>query len=99
MKKWPPPKMASTTYVVPVAAVAGIWYILLFMHNGPNANYGEMLQTWFVEVPERGIFWWLAILPALCLALSIAYLSPISTRKVGAIALALIGTSVAVAAW
>ena len=99
MKKWTPENIASVTYVLPVAAIAGIWYILLFMHNGPNPNYGEMLQAWLVEVPERGIFWWLVILPALCLALSAAYLSPISRRRAGAIALALIGISVAVAAW
>jgi hypothetical protein len=99
MKKWAPETIASVTYVLPVAAIAGIWYILLFMHNGPNRNYGEMLHAWLVEVPERGIFWWLVLLPALCLALSIAYLSPIPRRKAGAIALALVGIAVAVAAW
>jgi hypothetical protein len=99
MKKWAPEKIASLTYVLPIAAVGGIWYILLFMYNGPNPNYGEMLHAWLIELPERGLFWWLVILPALCLALSIAYLSPVPRRKSGAIALAVIGASVAVAAW
>jgi len=97
--KWTPERVAGVAYVLPVLAAGGMWYILLFMHNPPNPNYGEMLRTWFLQVPERHVFWWLAILPASCVLLAAAYLSPFAQRKWASVSLCVFGLAVAVTAW
>jgi hypothetical protein len=97
--KWTPERIAGAAYVLPALATGGIWYVLLFMHNPPEPNYGEMLRTWFIEIPERRFFWWLVLLPALCLTLAAAYFSPIARKKVGAAVLCTLGIVTAAAAW
>jgi len=97
--KWTPERKAGIGYVLPVLAVAAVWYILLFTSNPPNPNYREMLETWFFQVPERRFFWWLALLPAVCLALALAYLSPLAEQKWAAVVLCAAGIAAAVATW
>jgi hypothetical protein len=97
--KWTPERIASVGYTLPIFVVGGIWYILLFRHNAPNPDYGEMLHTWFVEAPERQFFWWLALMPSLCLVLSAAYLSPIASRRAMALMLSVVGVAASIFAW
>ena len=92
-------KAAATAYVLPALAVGGIWYIVLFVGNVPNPNYGEMLRLWFFEDPKSWFFWALATVQVICLALAVMYFSKVATQKSGAIALAVIGITTAVGSW
>ena len=97
--KLAPEKWAGITYLLPAAAVAGIWGILLFVGNTPKSGPVDMLRYALLEEPERWIFWWLAALPIACLLLSVSYFSTIARARVGAIALCAIGIGLAVATW
>jgi hypothetical protein len=92
-------KWAGITYLVPVVSLGYVWGILLFAGNDPESGPGDMLRHALVDAPERAIFWWLAALPMICLALSLAYLSAIGRSRMGALALCVAGAILAVAAW
>jgi hypothetical protein len=97
--KWTSERIVSITYVLPVLAAIGTWYVLIFTNNLPNSDYGKLLRTWFFDVPERHVFWAMAALSVLCLVLAVAYLLPFARKRVGASVLCLIGILVALVAW
>jgi len=76
--KWRAEKIAGTLYLLPLVALLPFWYIMLFVGNPPNPNYGEMLHAWFIEDPNRVIFWYHAALPVICGAFAAAYLTAIA---------------------
>jgi hypothetical protein len=94
-----PERMAGITYLVPVVAMGAIWYALLFVGNPPGHGPEGFLRFAFADSPERMFFWWLALLPALCLLLAFGYFSAAATKIVGAITMLGIGIAVALAAW
>jgi hypothetical protein len=97
--KLAPEKLTAIAYLLPIAAIGGIWYILLFVGNDPNPDYDAMLHMWLFELPGRLFIWWLIFLPAICLAMAISYLTAIPKRKVGALVLCGLGLVASVAAW
>jgi len=99
--KMTPEKWAGIAYLAPVAAVGGIWAVLLLVANPPNAgpiDFG-FLHYALLEDPERWRFWWLALLPIASLVLSVMYFSTIARAKAGAISLCTVGVVLAVATW
>jgi hypothetical protein len=92
-------RAAAIGYLVPVASIGGVWYLLLFAGHEPTTDYGVMLHGWFFEAPERWIFWMLVILPGTCLTLAILYLSPLAAKSTAAIVLAAVGLATAIGAW
>ena len=97
--KWEPGKVAGAMYVLPVLAVAPMWYILLFVGNPPSPNYEEMLHFFFVEDSSRKLFWYHAALPVICGAMAAAYLLTIAPFTIAAKALFVVGVVVALSAW
>lgn len=97
--KWAPGKIAGAMYVLPALAVVPLWYILLFVGNLPNPNYGEMLHVWFIEDPYREFFWYHAALPVICGAMAAANLFAIAPLTIAAQVLFGIGVVVALSAW
>ena len=95
----PGEKWAAVTYLVPAATVGGIWWILLTVGNTPKSGPSDMLRYLLFEAPEAPLFWWLVVLPTICLLLSGAYFSSVAQGKTGAIALCSVGFVLAVAAW
>jgi len=68
---------------------AGIWYIYLFVAPLPGMtafeSAGESLKYSFS--PENGLrdrFIWLALLPAACIGMAVAYLVNLSATRAGA---------------
>jgi hypothetical protein len=96
---WTPEKSAGVAYVLPTLAAGGIWYTLLFTGGTSGAGPLELLRHVLLEAPERAMFWSLALIPAMCLLLTVAYFLAMATKKVGSIALCGAGVGVAVAAW
>ena len=94
-----PETSAAIAYLLPAAAVAGIWIILLFVGNAPQSGPSDMLRYALREAPERYIFWWMALLPILYLALSAAYFSSVARIRNVAIALCLVGVILSAATW
>jgi len=94
--RWTPRRLAGIAYLVPVANVAAVWYLLLFV-AGRAADAGPTLRAWLVDDPQRAAFRWLAALPMVCGALSVAYLRAPGPKA--AIALAALGIAVAAATW
>src|SRR5437868_12039836 len=92
-------KWAGIAYLVPVTALAWVWAILLFAGNGPDSGPFDMLRHMLVEAPERAIFWWLAGLPLLCLALALGFFSGLARVRASAIVLCVAGVALAAAAW
>src|SRR4051794_40136574 len=97
--KWTDARIASALYVLPVLAVAGIWYILVADGKLSLSEFEALFREMMVESLDRRFFWWLIVLPALCLALSLAYLSTWGSSKKGAISLLIAGCVVALGSW
>jgi len=94
-------KVIGTLYLLPVFAVIGIWYVLLFVGN-PTTDTPIEAITYFLseKTDETAWFRWsLAGFPVLCLLLSIAYFSRVPRARVGTLFLFCAGVSVALAAW
>ncbi len=95
-----PEKRTAIAYLAPAVAVFGMWAILLFVASDtPGAGPADMLRYALVEAPERHMFWWMATLPMICVALSVAYLLPIARERSGAIVLCGVGVVLALATW
>ena len=90
---------AALLYLLPVIAVFGIWYVLLFDVRSPGGTPEYVFKSALTEGPRLLWFRWLLVLPGLCLALAAAYLSRLSNSRIGAIGLLVIGVALAVAAW
>jgi hypothetical protein len=97
--KWTDARIASALYVLPILAVAGIWYILVTDGKLSFAEFEALFREMMVDSYDRRFFWWLILLPALCLGMSLAYLSTVGSSKKGALALLGAGFIVALASW
>jgi hypothetical protein len=90
---------AVILYLLAVLATLGVWYILLFVGNPPGANPIDNLLYFLNKPPTQLIFWWLLVLPGLCLLLAAAYYSKWSQTRMGAFILFGAGAALALAAW
>jgi hypothetical protein len=97
--RWTVRRIAGFAYLAPIGTVAGIWYTLLFVASGPQADRLGLLREWLLEDPQRAVFWWLAALPVASLALALAYLAPGARGKLAAIVLCGFGAALAAGAW
>ena len=94
-----PERWAAAMYGLAALAVAGIWFIMVFAANPPNVTPGDMLRAFLVDSSHRVFYWWLAVVPALCAFLAVAYLTPLVRRRRFAIVLWVAGVSLALATW
>ena len=94
-----PSTKAGLLYFLPMLAVLGIWWILLFHDNPPNVTPSSTLSFVLTEGPQQLWFHWLIALPVLCLGLSAAYFSRVAKSRQGAVALLVVGIALALAAW
>ncbi len=74
-----PHAIAGWLYVVPVALVAGVWFIYLFVampenHTVWQSATGQLRHTFSDANPQAWWFAWMIALPATCTMLSVAYL-------------------------
>jgi hypothetical protein len=90
---------AALLYVLPALAVFGVWFILLFVGNSSAVTPASTLAFVLTESPSPLWFRWLLVLPVLCAALAIAYLSRLTRTRVGSIALLCCGVALAGVAW
>ena len=97
--KWTSEKIAGVMYILPALAVLPMWYILFFLGNPPNPNYREMFAARFIDDPHRGLFWYHAILPLICVIFAVAYLSNISKIRFAVGLLCVAGGALAISAW
>src|SRR5687768_1949005 len=87
-----PHVIAGWLLLVPAIAVAGIWYIYLFVAMPDNQTawqsvVGQLRHTFSHENPQAWWFGWLVALPLLCIALAAAYLFNVTRTRTGALAL------------
>lgn len=74
-----PQAIAGWLYVVPVALVAGIWFIYLFVAMPENQTVwqsaiGQLGHTFSAANPQAWWFAWMIALPVACAVLAVAYL-------------------------
>lgn len=85
-------QIAGWLFLIPAAAVIGIWYIYLFVAMPDNLTVwqsvvGQLEHTFSEANPQAWWFGWLAALPFLCIALAAAYLFNVGRTRAGALAL------------
>lgn len=97
--RWTASRLAGVAYLVPVANIGAIGYMLLFVAGGADAGPARAAGELFLENPQRAIFWWLAILALCCLALSVGYLAGAASRTPSALGMCLVGLGLALGAW
>ena len=97
--RWTARRIAGIAYLVPVATIAGTWYTFLFVASAPHADAAALLREWLFDDPDRAVFWWLALVPVACIALSSAYLVPAARGKAASAAWCAAGVALALAAW
>ena len=94
---------AGLLYIAPAIALAAIWHVMLFTSVPSNRTAGqaavETLTFVLTEGPRPEWFAWLLALMPICLAMTLAYLSPLPRHRAGSIALLAVGTCLSVAAW
>jgi len=90
---------AGILYLFPVLVILGAWYILLFVGNCPSVHARDTFLYFLNQPSYRQYFWWLLVLPTLCLLLSVAYFSRLPQARIGAFSLFGMGTLLALAAW
>lgn len=74
-RRWTLRRMAGVAYLVPVANIAAIGYMLLFVVPRGRAGAFDGARELLLDDPQAAIFRWLAMLALCCLALALAYLS------------------------
>jgi hypothetical protein len=90
---------AALLYVLPVFALVGMWYLLLFTGNAPAVSALSTLAFLLTEGPMPSWFRWLLLLPAICATLGAAHLSPVTHTRSGSLCLFVLGTALSIAAW
>ena len=95
----PSNRKAAALYVLPVLAVLGIWYVLLFTANTSGTTPRSTFIFVLTEGPRPLWFAWLLLLPLLCCALAAAYLSSAIRNRKGALSLFASGLALAAGAW
>jgi len=90
---------AALLYVLPVLAVLGIWYLLLFAGTPSASSPRSTLAFVLTEGAQPWWFRWLLVLPALCVALGAAHLSRVAHTRAGSLWLFVLGSALSVAAW
>jgi hypothetical protein len=75
------------------------WYFLIFPSYLPKSNYGEMLQAWFIESPDRTVMWEMAFLTVFGLFMAASYFCGLGRARGGAVALCAAGAFVAGMSW
>ncbi len=93
--KFAPGLVAGWLYLLPAAAIAGIWYIFFFVaplpHLSPFESVFEQLRFTFEDSnPHLWFFVWLAALPLLCIGMCILYLSGAARIRIVGIVLFLV---------
>jgi hypothetical protein len=86
-------------YLAPALAGIGAWYAILFVGNPTGVTPTGTLRYLLSDDIKGPWLRWFAVLPLLCLGLAGAYLTGIAQTRAWAIALALLGSCVAAAAW
>jgi hypothetical protein len=76
---------AGLLYVLAVLVMLPFWYIILFTHNPPSLRPSDTFFYLLNEPPFRMHFWWLLVLPMLCLSLAGAYFSHWAQARTGAL--------------
>ena len=97
--RWTLRRMAGIAYLVPVANIAAIGYMLLFVVPRGHAGVFDGARELLVEDPQAAIFRWLAMLALCCLALAIAYLSGAVNTLPRVLASCAAGLALAAGAW
>jgi len=91
--------MTAALYLLAALVTLGVWYVLLYMNNPPDAKPIDYLLYYLNEPPSQAVFWRLLALPVLCLALAAAYFSKWSQTRNGAISLFGVAAPLALASW
>ncbi len=89
----------AAMYVLPVLAILGIWYFLLFVGNSSGTTPKSTFVFVLTEGPMPWWYAWLLVLPVLCCALAAAYLSGVASSSKGAVSLFGLGVALAASAW
>jgi len=92
-------RKAGLLYLLAVLVMLPFWYIILFVHNPPSLNPLDSFLYLLNEPPYRSHFWWLLVLPILCLSLAVAYFSRLAKARAGAFFLFGVGALLALASW
>jgi len=87
---------------VPALLVAGIWCVYLFVGIPDNFTVwesvkGQLHWTFSDENAHIWMFVWLVALPALCILMSVAYLTNMARTRNGRIGLFSVGVALAIA--
>jgi len=90
---------AALLYVLPVLALLGMWYLLLFTGTTSASSPGSTLLFLLTEGPKPNWFRWLLLLPLLCAVLAAAHVSRLTRTRSGSVLLLVIGSGLAAAAW
>jgi hypothetical protein len=90
---------AGWLYVLPGLAVLGIWYVLLFTANSSGTTPLSTFVFVLTEGPKPWWFAWLLLLPILCFALAVAYMTRLPKSRIGSAWLFASGVALALAAW
>jgi hypothetical protein len=98
-RRWTLRRIAGVAYLVPVANIAAIGYMLLFVVPRGHAGAFDGARELLVDDPQAAIFRWLAMLALLCLALAIAYLSGAVKTLPRVLASCGAGAALAAGAW
>ena len=99
-----PHVIAGWLFLLPALFVGGIWYTYLFVAMPTNLTVWESVKSqleWTFSDANAHIwlFVWLAALPALCILMSVAYLSNVVRTRNGRIGLLSAGVALAVASF
>lgn len=99
-----PHVIAGWLFVAPALLVAGIWYVYLLVGIPDNFTVWESViaqlhWTFSDENAHIGMFVWLVALPALCILMSVAYLTNVARTRNGRIGLFSAGVALAIASF
>lgn len=90
---------AALLYLLPTAAILGIWYVLLFQGSSSHSSATDTLAFVLTEGPKPLWFLWLLVLPSCFLALAASYLTPLARSHRGSRVLLAVGAALAACAW
>ena len=86
-------------YLLAALVMLPFWYIILFMYYPPSLTPLSSFLYLLSEPSYRQHFWWLLVLPVLCLLFAAAYFYGLAQTRLGAYSLFFGGAILAFATW
>lgn len=99
MSRWTARHIAGFAYLVPVATIGAIAWMLFSLAQAGERGIGQALTELLRRDPQRAIYWGLIALAAACLALAVVYLRRDPVTAAFALTQCGLGAGLAAAAW